>query len=325
MKTFIIAELGINHNGDVVNCGKMISAAKDAGADAVKLQINNPRNISADPWLIGVQEKTRLSLGDLRAIGDYAAGVGIELFSSIGDVDAVDLFVKLEFPRVKISSSNALNLPLHERVTSLGIPVFLSIGDADIESIRRVVAFYKDNEISLTLLHCIPKYPTPRNACTLSAISYLRTELDLPIGFSDHTIGSDIAPRAVLAGATTIEKHFTLDKRQEGPDHSFSADPCEFRLMVEGIREAEALMGDARDLYDQSRDHSGSLVRRAIVFRQHRDAGHVITAEDILVARPKTQNPAAINPLNYHDVVGSVLCKPIQPFEALTEDHIACE
>ncbi len=322
MRTFIIAELGINHDGDPSLCKEMVLAAKRCGADAVKLQINNPKNISSDPWLINVQEKTRLTLGQMQEIAEFASEHDIELFSSVGDTTALDDFMKLGFRRIKISSSNLLNAQLHERVSVLGIPVILSVGDADIGSIQKVVGIYLKQNAEIALLHCVPQYPTPIESSALGSIEYLKQVSGKVIGFSDHTIGYKAASLAVAAGAEIVEKHFTMDKKREGPDHGFSADPDEFLALVREIRETERIMGDPGELYSVSGDRTRSLVRRAIVFRTTLQAGYRIQESDMLIARPRRQVREAINPLDYRMVIGEVLIREIKPFEALTHNHI---
>lgn len=322
MSVFIIAELGINHNGDPEICKRLVAAAKECGADAAKLQLNNPREISADPWLIKVQEETRLSLAELADIKEYADSIDLEIFSSVGDISALADFRALGFPRVKISSSNLLNGMLHESAADLGVPVIVSTGDADIGSIRRVTTIYKARNCNLTLLHCIPRYPTPLEECVLGAIDYLRESCGVPVGFSDHTVGDEAVALAVAMGATIIEKHFTLDRQSNGPDHHFSANPAEFRAMVTRIRAVESICGQPETLFEESRDRSQSIVRRAIVFRTKQTKGHSLRLQDLLIARPKTQRNDSINPLDYSSIIGRVLARDIGPFEALSWEDV---
>jgi len=321
MKTVIIAELGINHNGDIELCKQLLSAAKNSGAHAVKLQINHPDKISNNNWLINVQKKARLTVQEMIEARLYAQDLGIDIFSSVGDVTALVEFESAGFSKIKISSSNLLNGMLHEEVASKGIPAFVSTGDADIESIKRVVNIYASHNCQITLLHCIPKYPTPANQCGLSSIAYLRNKCGVPVGYSDHTLGTEAPAVAVALGAVVIEKHFTLDKKMTGPDHFFSADPDEFADMVQRIRTIEEMAGNAEELYASDRDRTDSIVRRAVLSRIPLDPGHVIGKDEIIIARPSKQNAKAINPLNYRSVIGRTVLRQTKPFEALTERH----
>lgn len=321
MKTFIVAELGINHNGNLDICKKMIESAKKCGADAVKIQLVQPRYISAVPWLVKVQEETSLPLKDLFKAREHAERLGIEMFSSIGEVKSIKTFKKLDFKKVKISSSNLKNLPLHEEVVKLGLPVLVSTGDAFLSEIAKVVDFYKSKGADLTLLHCIAHYPTKAEEMFLRTIPYLKRTFAVPVGFSDHSEGILSSVAAVVIGAEVIEKHFTLDKKMKGPDHHFSLNPKELCSLVKQIRQTEASLGSSKDYFCKLKGWK-SLVRRAIIFTQDKKAGYIVKARDLFIARPKFYCTNEIDAFDYKKIIGKKLIKAIKAFDPLTFDHV---
>lgn len=322
MNTFIVAELGINHNGDLNICKKMVESAKECGVDAVKLQLLSPMLISSVPWLIEAQQRAKLSEEEFREVKEFAESIDIEIFSSIGDVESFNLFKLLAFKRVKISSSNLNNLPLHEMVVELGLPVILSTGDAFLPEIAKVVTFYRSRGINLSLTHCISHYPAKPEETVLKAIPYLKNAFGISVGFSDHTDDTLASIVAVALGAEIIEKHFTLDKEMEGPDHNFSLDPKGLSLLVSQIRMTEKTLGSPHEYFLQGIGKEESIIRRAIVFAHNMSAGNVIGVEDILIARPKFHCVKEIHPFDYRKVVGSRLIMDIGAFEPLTYNHI---
>ena len=322
MSVFIVAELGINHNGNLDICKKMVESAKECRADAVKLQLLTPKLISSSPWLIEAQQKAKLTYEEYAEVKRFAESIGVRIFSSIGDVESFKMFKLLGFNRVKISSSNLNNWPLHEMVAELGLSVIVATGDAFLPEIARVVAFYKSSGINLALTHCISHYPTKPEETFLRAIPYLKDAFGVTVGFSDHTKGTLTSVAAVALGAEIIEKHFTLDKEMKGPDQQFSLNPEEFSLLVSQIRETENTMGSPHEYFFQKVGKEESIIRRAIVFTHDKSAGHVISAEDIFVGRPKYHCDTEIDPFDYKKVIDKRLTKDIGAFEPLTYEHI---
>ncbi|MFC1954048.1 N-acetylneuraminate synthase family protein [Chloroflexota bacterium] len=319
---FIVAELGINHNGNLDICKKMVRSAKECGADAVKLQLVRPKLVSSDPWFIEAHQRAKFTYEECLEVKRFAQSTSIGIFSSIGDVESFKMFKRLGFNIVKISSSNLNNLPLHEMVVKLRLPVIISTGDAFLPEIARVVDFYKSSGIDLALTHCISHYPTKPEETFLKAIPYLKDVFGVTVGFSDHTEGILTSVTAIALGAQIIEKHFTLDKKMEGPDHKFSLNPEEFSLLVSQIRETESTLASPRDYFPQTLVRKESAIRRAIVFTHDKSAGYVVKGKDIFIGRPKYHCDNEIDPFDYRKVTGKRLIKDIGPFEPLTYEHI---
>jgi sialic acid synthase SpsE len=322
MRTYIVAELGINHNGDIDICRNMIASAKACGADAVKLQILTPRLISSVPWLIKAQEKAQFRFEEYQEIIRYARSIGIDIFASTGDIESARLFSRLGLTRIKISSSNLKNWPLHDFVADLGIPVILSTGDSFLSEVVKVVEFYRSRRIDISLTHCISRYPAKPEETCLKVIPFFKDMFGIKVGFSDHTPGVLTSVIAVALGAEIIEKHFTLDKSMEGPDQHFSLDPAELSLLVSQVRQTEQLLQDPYDYYFKSLNVDESIIRRSIIFTEDKPEGYQIKKEDIIVGRPICHSPNEIDPSDYTRVIGAVLKRPIKPFEPLQFSHI---
>ncbi len=323
LPVYIIAELGINHNGNVSICKELIRSAKQCGVDSVKLQLLSPKLISADPYLIKVQEASIFNYSEWIQIIDYAQNIGIELFSSIGDVESFKLFKKLKLKRVKLSSSNLNNYPLHELVAKLRLPVILSTGDGTWTEIEKVVEYYNSLNIDISIMHCISNYPTKSRDTYLNVIPYLSRKLKVPVGFSDHTEGVLASVVAVALGAVIIEKHLTLDKNMKGPDHKSSLNVNEFKLLVNEIRETEKMKGDTNKLLQKRKGSSKiqSKIRRSIVLKEKKEAGYIIMKKDILVARPVCHVDNEICPHDYKMIIGKCLSKTIKAFEPICHNH----
>ena len=300
----------------------MIRSAKKCGANSVKLQILTPELISSTPWIIDAQKKAQLTYDEYLEIKKFAEKMDIEIFSSIGDIESFQLFKRLKFKKVKISSSNLNNFQLHEKICDLECPVILSTGDARLSEIKRTVDFYKTKNIDISVTHCIPKYPTKLENTYLKTIPYLKKTFNIPIGFSDHTRGVLASIVAVALGATIIEKHFTIDNNMPGPDHHFSLNPDEFSLLVDRIRETEKTLGNPDEYFKNINKKKESNVRRAIVFIKNKKAGYKIKLEDVIIARPKKHSKNEIDPFDYKEVIGKKLKKNINAFEPIEFDHI---
>lgn len=322
-ETFIIAEIGINHNGDYEICREMLRVAKDVGADAAKLQLLTPTIISANESLIRAQENATLTLSEYRNLIKYANAIDLELFSSIGDIESYKIFEELGFSRAKISSSNLNNYQLHEKVAELKIPVVVSSGDATIAEILTLVDFYRSRSVDISLLHCISNYPAKGQDANISVIPFLKQLTTIPIGYSDHVEGSLASVTAVALGAQIIEKHFTLDKGLEGPDHGFSADPIELSNLIQNIRSVECMLGDADQyfMYMQNCRKAQSLVRRAIVFTSDKPKGYSIEEADIVIARPTHHTIDEIMTIDYKKILGMELKQNIKRFDPLSFHH----
>jgi sialic acid synthase SpsE len=243
-RTFIVAELGINHNGDPALARRLVREAAAAGADAVKLQtyVTELRAARDSP----IHENLRrceLGHDAQRELQRLAHELGVVFFSTPFDAASVAFLERLEVPLYKIASCDLVNHALLREVAATGRPVLLSRGMADRAEIDAAVELLARRGCAVALLHCVSAYPTPAAHASLRAIRTLAEAYDRPVGFSDHTLGIEVAALAVAAGACVIEKHFTLDRSMSGPDQALSADPAEMRSLVARVRAVEQVLG----------------------------------------------------------------------------------
>lgn len=259
--TFVIAEVGINHGGRMEQAERLIAAATRAGADAVKFQTYiTEKRVPKDSPIFGILKQAELSFENQAALKALADAEGILFFSTPFDTDSVDFLAEIGVPALKVASFDLVNLQLLRRVAATGIPVIASRGMADRDEIDRAVSVVESAGVPYALLHCISGYPTPRESANLRVIQELRAGYRCPVGYSDHTLGIEVPVLAVAAGAELIEKHFTLDKGAEGPDHALSADLEELSALVAAIRDLEAVLGEsAFKVYDAEK---GTLAYR---------------------------------------------------------------
>lgn len=319
-KTFVIAELGINHNGSIDLCKKMIESAKKNGADAVKLQIMNLDYSTSTPLFF--QKKAKFSIQQYQEIKSFAEKTGIEIFSSVGDVVALKTFREVGFNKIKISSSNLRNWPLHKLIAQMQIPIILSTGESYLSEIIQVVEFYKQQSVDISLLYCVSQYPAEYDKICLQSIPYYKKIFDIDIGYSDHTIGSLSSLLAVSLGGSIIEKHFTLDKKMEGPDHHFSMDGNDLSKLVHDIRITERMLKSPTDYYFDKIDFNYSVIRRSIIFPNDKPQGYAIKLNDIYVGRPKFHTDNEIDPSDFEKIEGKILSKKINAFEPLEFSHL---
>ncbi len=243
-RAYLIAEIGINHGGDLDTARRLVAAAAEAGADAVKLQTYvTELRVAKDSPIFGILKQCELSADAHAALVEDARGLGIDLFSTPFDEGSVELLAELGVPGYKIASFDIVNLALVERVAKEGRPVIVSRGMATLDESDAAVALIRSLGAPLILLHCVSSYPLDPFDANLSVMDTLRQRYEVPVGFSDHTAGIDTAAYAVARGANVIEKHFTLDRGADGPDHAMSADPPTFAAMVRRIRDVETILG----------------------------------------------------------------------------------
>ena len=243
-KTFIIAEAGINHNGKLELALKLVDAAKESGANAIKFQTyKTEQRVAADSPIFSLLKQCELSDDQQRKIKEHADKVGILFFSTPFDTESLDFLQTLEVPLMKIASFDIVNTKLLEAVAKTQIPTIISRGMADTKEIDAAVAIFKNHQAPFALLHCISAYPTPKEDTNLLAIQSLKAAYDCPVGYSDHTLDLDASVYAVAVGARIIEKHFTLARDMEGPDHKMSVDPASLKVLSQRIRELEQMLG----------------------------------------------------------------------------------
>jgi N,N'-diacetyllegionaminate synthase len=319
MKTLIIAEAGVNHNGDLGLAKKLIAAAAEAGADLVKFQTFTAKNIvSASAPKAEYQKKTtessesqfdmiqrlELTREDHAVLIEECSSQGIGFFSTAFDFQSFDLLTNLGcLERVKIPSGELTNLPLLRYVSRLGKPLLLSTGMANLGEIEAAIEVIEASGTPrhlITVLHCSTEYPTPMEHVNLRAMVNMKAALGVEIGYSDHTPGIEVPIAAVALGATVIEKHFTLDRNLPGPDHRASLEPQEVRAMVDGIRNIERALGDGIKRPTVSESRNKLVARKSIVASCAIRAGEVFTIENIAAKRPGT----GLSPMLWDQVIG---------------------
>ncbi|MBE6505276.1 MAG: N-acetylneuraminate synthase [Methanobrevibacter millerae] len=319
--TFIIAEIGVNHNGSVDLAKKMIKSASMCGIDAVKFQTfvsedlvtENAKtakyqedNTNEDSQF-EMLKKLELSFDDFYELKEYAEGCGVIFISSPFDIKSVDLLEKLNVSLYKLGSGELTNYELIDYVLSTDKPLIISTGMASLEEIKETYNHIENKE-NLIVLHCITGYPTSFEEANLKFIKTLQNELDVPIGFSDHSPGIELPIAAVALGACVVEKHFTLDKTLEGPDHKASLNPEEFKAMVSAIRNVEVAMGDGVRKFSANESEIKKIARKSIVLNEDVKKGTIIQKEMLAIKRPGT----GISPKYIGDVIGKTAIKDLK-------------
>jgi len=301
-RCFVIAEAGVNHNGEPDRARALIDAALAAGADAVKFQtFKSELVISAEAPKAAYQKaatgagesqlemvrRLELSEGDFRGLKAYCDARGILFLSTPFDHPSVDFLDALGVPAFKAPSGEITNLPLLGHMARLGKPVILSTGMAALEEVARAVTELRAKGCpALAVLHCVSNYPADPADANLRAMKTMAEAFDTPVGYSDHTTGIDIALAAVALGAAVVEKHFTLDKSLPGPDHRASLDPGELAALVTGIRRIESALGDGIKAPRPSEADTRQVARRSLFLRAPLAAGQHIDAEQLVALRP---------------------------------------
>lgn len=315
-RPYLVAEIGMNHNGDLDLACRTIDAASNAGANAVKFQTFHTDEFMADRSIeyeydSGYGKKTesmyemfrRLELphGWHKTLRDHARQRGVEFLSSNADRASVDLLVSLGVPALKVASEDLINLPLLRYVAAQGKPVILSTGMAEQEEIDDAIDLLRGGGCGdLLLLHCVSLYPAPDESMNLNMIATLGDVYNVPVGFSDHSKGIEAGIAATALGAVLIEKHFTLDRALDGPDHQLSSDPAEFMRLCRAVARVSAQLG--RGDFVRSPDEVGvrDVFRRSIVAAVDIPAGAVLTDDMLQLKRPGT----GLHPRTKHELVG---------------------
>ena len=299
---FIIAEAGVNHNGSVELAKKMIDAAKDAGADAVKFQTFKAENVviedaqkaeyqketaSSEESQYGMLKKLELFEDDFEDLADYAGKRDIIFLSSPFDKESVDLLHELDVPAFKIGSGEITDFPLLRYIAKKEKPVILSTGMSILGEVEEALNVIRNEGAEdVILLHCVSNYPARIEEVNLRAMETLKQAFKIPVGFSDHTLGITVPIAAVALGACVIEKHFTLDKNLPGPDHKASLEPDELKGMVKGIRDAEKSLGNGVKKPTEDEEQVKKIARRSVIAKIDISEGTVITEDMLDVKRP---------------------------------------
>jgi N,N'-diacetyllegionaminate synthase len=329
VKTIVIAEAGVNHNGDLELAKKLVSAAAEAGADYVKFQTFKANKIVTTTAKKANYQEQNSNNGDdsqyvmlkhleLPEEWHYvlirqANELGIRFISSGFDSDSIDFLDHLGSPLFKIPSGEITNKPYLRHIAKKGKPVILSTGMATMEEIKDALEVLCANGISkaeVTVLHCNTEYPTPMEDVNLKAMLTIQKELGVKIGYSDHTQGFEVPIAAVALGATIIEKHFTLDRSLPGPDHKASLEPDELKAMIKAIRNIEkAISGNGIKEPSKSELKNIVVARKSIMAAKHINKGELFTAGNLTVKRPGT----GINPMLWDELIGKHAIKDFEP------------
>lgn len=311
---FIIAEAGVNHNGSAELAKRLVDAAADAGCDAVKFQTfkaadlvepdapkadyqkRNAKNRAESQY--EMLKKLELSKSDTRMLKAYCRKRGILFLSSPFDCDSADFLRRLGMPIFKIPSGEITNLPYLRRINSFGCGVILSTGMATLAEISAALKVLRDCKVSL--LHCTTEYPCPFDAVNLNAMLTMKRRFRLPVGYSDHTRGIEVSVAAVALGAEIIEKHFTLSREMEGPDHKASLEPDELKRLVASIRNVSAALGDGAKRPSAVEAKNAAIARKSIVAKRRIKKGELFSDANLAAKRPAT----GISPMKWDSVVG---------------------
>jgi len=301
---YVIAEAGVNHNGDLGLARKLVEAAAEAGADAVKFQTFRAAALASTQAEKAVYQKAatgagetqramleRLELPDeaFRELKAHAERCGITFLSTPFDTESARLLIELGVSAFKVSSGDLATHPLLRQLAETGKGILLSTGMAYLGEVEEALAAIRDAGPSpVILLHCVSGYPAEPAAANLRAMETMARAFAVPVGFSDHTLGTNVAMAAVALGACVVEKHVTVDRGLPGPDHAASLEPAEFRAMVRGIRNVEAALGDGWKMPQPGEADARAVARRSLVVVRPVAAGAVLTAADLAILRPGT-------------------------------------
>lgn len=325
-KVFIIAEAGVNHNGDLETAKQLVDVAVKSGVDAIKFQSFKAENLvtykapkaeyQTETTVKGSQfdmlKKLELSIDDHIELKKHCDNKGIMFLSTPFDFASVGLLEKINIPIYKISSGDLTNIPLLKFIARKNKPIILSTGMANLGEIEDAIdAIKSEKNDKISILHCTSNYPTEYNNVNLKAMITMKEAFKLPIGYSDHTIGTEVSIAAVALGAEIIEKHFTLDKEMEGPDHRASLNPEELRNMVLRIRNIEMSLGDGIKKCEKSEENTRLVARKSIVALRDINESTILTERDLAYKRPGDGLP----PKLYMNIVGRKASKYISKDE----------
>jgi len=325
---FIIAEIGINHSGDISLAKKLIDAAKNCGADAVKFQtfktgnflsknIILPKHVKSKISFFQQLEEWELSREDHHVLSEYCKHKNIVFISTPLDEESVKILNEVRVPAFKIASGDLDNLPFLRFIARYNKPVILSTGMGTISEVGEAIeTIHSEGNTDIILLHCVSIYPPQTEVVNLRAMEALKCAFQLPVGFSDHTIGIHIPLAAVAKGACVLEKHFTLDKTMEGPDHAISADPDEMKRLVKDIREIEKSLGTGIKIPSPEEIEMKKSMRRSIVAQTDIKKGEIIKLNMISMKRPGT----GISPKYIDLVLGKTAKRDIRYDDLLSFD-----
>ena len=334
MKTLIIAEAGVNHNGNFELAKQLVDKAVEGGADIVKFQTCKAENVisryadkaeyqkvttgEADSQLEMVR-KLMLTYEEYGKLKEYCDEKGIEFLSTAFDLPSVDYLHSIGMRRWKIPSGEITNLPLLIKIAKLGEPIIMSTGMSELSEVADAIKVLKENGAGeITILHCTTEYPAPYEDVNLKAIDTMKEAFGLAVGYSDHTKGLEIPVAAVARGTCVIEKHFTLDRNMEGPDHKASIEPDELKQMVDMIRHVEVAIGDGIKKVSPSELKNQDIARKSIIAKTAIKTGDIFTEENITAKRPGS----GISPMKWFDLLGKTAKHDYQEDYLIEEDEL---
>ncbi len=316
MRVTIIAEAGVNHNGDIELARKMVDAAHTAGADYIKFQTFVPEklvsryaskadyqknNTNSQESQLEMLRALAFTQEDFIQLQRYCGQVGIGFLSTPFDLESIQFLNQLQMDFWKLPSGEITNLPYLEAIAHTHKKVVMSTGMCELGEIRDAIQILESNGAGeITLLHCNTEYPTPFCDVNLRAMKQMEEVFRKPVGYSDHTIGIEVPIAAAALGAEVIEKHFTLDKQMKGPDHKASLEPDELKQMVQAIRNIEISLGDGQKRRTHSEEKNCQAARKSIVAKREIREGELFSEENLSIKRPGS----GISPMHWHEMIG---------------------
>lgn len=317
-KVYIIAEAGVNHNGDIGLAKKLINKAVEAGVDAVKFQtfisekviskyakkaeyqIENTKNSSETQ--LEMVKKLELSFNEFIELKEYCDKKEIEFLSTAFDFESIEFLRKLGMKTWKIPSGEITNLPYLRKISEVADRIVMSTGMSNLEEIEQALKILNKDKDKITILHCNTEYPTPMKDVNLKAMNLIKEKFEVEVGYSDHTLGIEVPIAAVALGAKVIEKHFTLDKTMEGPDHKASLEPDELKKMVKCIRNIELALGEEKKEASPSEIKNKEIARKSIVAKCDIKKGEIFSEDNLTVKRPGN----GVSPMEWDNVIGKI-------------------
>lgn len=320
-KVYIIAEAGVNHNGSLELAKKLVDIAVEAGADAVKFQTFKAENlvtakakqakyqidnIKSETSQYEMLKKLELQDNDFFYLAEYCNSKGIDFLSSPFDIESINLLNQIGMKYFKIPSGEIQNIPYLRKVAQCNKPIILSTGMSNMDEIKHTYNLLKTSgAVDVIVLHCNTDYPTKMKDVNLKAMVSLRNELNCEVGYSDHTLGVEVAIAAVAMGAKFIEKHFTIDKKMEGPDHIASLAPDELMDMVKKIRNIEVALGTGVKIPSESEMRNKNVARKSIVANKKIPIGEILTEDNVTIKRPA----GGLEPYKWDFIIGKKATK----------------
>lgn len=326
----VIAEAGVNHNGNIELAKKLIKEASIAGADVVKFQTFKAETLvsksakkanyqkastNAEESQFDMLKKLELDYAIHEELMQYSNEQGIKFLSSAFDLESIDLLNELGIDIFKIPSGEITNLPYLRKIAQAGKQIILSTGMSTISDIEAALEVLRQNGATdIIVLHCNTEYPTPMEDVNLLAMNTIQNTFKVRVGYSDHTAGIEVPIAAVALGAEVIEKHFTLDKTMEGPDHKASLEPKELKAMVDAIRNIQAALGDGLKRPSESEIKNMPIARKSLVAKANIKAGEMFSEDNLTIKRPGT----GLSPMLWDDIIGSIARKDYETDEVIT-------